>query len=248
MKDGYYIVDTGNYKFDMSVVKYGNNYSIQYGDAMSREGPCVELSYNTNDDYIELQSLAYYPRCANNRDLEKGDGTREMIMSILQICIDAFPDVKRVLLKDVSDFHCNNKRVLLSYYSLLLYGQTWYERHFSARPLHKEDGKTLDNFRKLLLTKPKRGVFSFYEHADCTNWHEYFQNYKQAHGCEVFHEYQKEFEKVAQIKLFYSSWYIRARDVKNYNISYSIKNSKTPKQFGGGMYARTQALTEQDAI
>lgn len=43
MKDGYYVVDTGNYTFDMSVVKYGNNYNIQYGDATSREGPCVEL-------------------------------------------------------------------------------------------------------------------------------------------------------------------------------------------------------------
>lgn len=247
MKDGYYTINTDNYIFDMSVVKYGNNYTIKYGDATNREGPCVELSYNRRDNYIELLSLAYYSRCSKNKQLEPGKGTREMIMSILKICIEAFPDVKRVVLKDVADFHCQGKRVLLSYYSLLLYGQTWYERHFNARPTHKEDIGTLDRFRSLLKTKPKKGVFSFYEPDDCDNWHMFFERYKNTKGCGFFHDFQGEFEKVAQIKLFYSSWYIRARDIKDYDVSYTIKRSKAPKQIGG-IYTRTQALTEQDAI
>jgi hypothetical protein len=247
MKDGYYIVETANYVFDMSVVKYRNNYSIQYGDSTNREGPCVDLLYNTNDDYIELQSLAYYSRCSSNKELEPGTGTREMIMSILKICIEAFTGVKRIVLKDVADFHCNNKRVLLSYYSLLLYGQTWYERHFKARPVHKEDNETLDEFRKPLNDKPKKGVFSFYEPGDYENWHRFFESYKKNNGCGFFHEYQSEFENISQTKLFYSSWYIRARDIKDYDVTYSIKKSKTNKQFGG-VYRRTQALTEEDGI
>ena len=149
-------------------------------------------------------------------------------MSILKICAEAFPDVKRVVFKDVADFHCNGKRVLLSYYSLLLYGQTWYERHFKARPVHKEDNETLDEFRKLLNDKPKKGVFSFYEPGDYENWHRFFESYKKTNDCGFFHEYQGEFESISLTKLFYSSFNFR----KIFNFSkmigtYVLETSRT---------------------
>lgn len=51
MKDGSYIVTTNNYEFELSVraanarelniYKYGNEYSISFGDPTNKEGACA---------------------------------------------------------------------------------------------------------------------------------------------------------------------------------------------------------------
>ena len=187
-----------------------------------------------------MDNISYYSRCSKDKELQKG---AEMIMSALKICIDSFPGIKRVVFKDAADVECDDQKVLLSYLSLLLHGQTWYEKHFKARLGKREK---LDKFRQLLLTKPKKGIFSFYDgKINYQSWHEFFANYKN--NCIFFIKHLEEFGKVSQIKLFYSEWYIRAKDVSNYTINYSIKNTKTPKQFGG-KNRKIQSFTMEDAL
>ena len=77
MKDGSYIVTTNNYEFELfelcsncdfqelsaravsarelNIYKYGNDYSISFGDPTNKEGACVGLTYDiTNPKIIKL--------------------------------------------------------------------------------------------------------------------------------------------------------------------------------------------------
>jgi hypothetical protein len=45
MKEGHYKIITNQYTFGMTISKFENIYTIRYGDATNREGPCVELTY-----------------------------------------------------------------------------------------------------------------------------------------------------------------------------------------------------------
>jgi hypothetical protein len=247
MKEGYYKVKTRDNVFEMSVVKYGSTYSIQFGDPRSREGPCSELSYDTRKPKdLLLENLAYYSRCAYGHDLKQGDGTRDMIYCVLKLCIDVFPEIKNVYFKDVSYFDCeedDRMKVYLSYYDLLLYGQTWYERHFKAIAVDREDRQQIDKFRELLGSKPRKNVFPFYKGEKFDTWHEYFLE-KKRHGCMFFCDNLPAFKHAAQIDLVYKDFKIRARDIREYE--YEIRRSK--KQSGGFSYGRgLQRLTEEDA-
>ena len=212
MIQGSYIVTTNNYEFELNIYKYGDEYSISYGDPSNREGACVGLTYAVSDlTILKLDYLKY--------DLLKGTGTQEMLKSVLQICVGHFPKIKRVVFHDVSCFECNELQVSLTIYYLLLYGHTWYEGKFGAKFMNKTKRKKLDEFKALLNTKPKKNVFSFYDDTiQAANWHEYFRKMKDMNGCEFMMSYRHEIEKVAELKFMYSSWYIPSKVVKTFNV------------------------------
>ena len=220
MTQGSYVVTTDNYKFELNMYKYGDEYSISYGDPTSKEGVCVGLTYDiTEPTMIKLDYLKYEKRCSKDNDLLKGTGTQEMLKSILQICIHQFPQIKRVIFHDVSSFECNDLQVSLSIYYLLLYGDTWYEDKFEAKFTDKKKRIKLDVFKALLNQKPNKNVFSFYDHTiQAETWHEYFRKMKAKIGCEFMMRYQHEIEKVAEIKFMYSSWYITVNTIKSFNL------------------------------
>ena len=201
-KDGYYKVYTNNYIFVLSIFKYGSTYSIKYGDPINSEGPCIELTYQENKRTIKLDNLAHEARCSYSKELERGDGTREMIMSVLTFCIEQFPEVQKVELNDVSAISCENQTLYLAMFYLALHGQTWYEKHFQAKPANKEMKQALHSFKHLLHEKPKPNVFSFYTRLQCKKhafetWHEFFQS----QNCLFFLKNYAELEMVAQTKL-----------------------------------------------
>ena len=246
MKEGDYKITTTNYVFEMQVMEYGGIYEIKYGDPENREGPCIDINYDTrtDDTILKLESISYYERCAKNKSLERGDGTREMLKSVLKICVDKFPNVKKIYFRDVSAFPCANKYTYLSYYSLLIYGQTWYERYFQAKPINKMDRQSLNEFRELLAHKPESGIFTFYKHnTDHKTWNEYFASKKE--DCEFFINIQDEIKKVLKVNLVYSEWYIRAKDVARYDINiHKTEIKKKNRMHSGGKYMR---LTMEDA-
>jgi len=219
MKPGRYQVKTPNYVFLLEIDKYDTTYTIQYGDPSTPEGPCMELTYDTNHpSWIKLDNVSFSPRCADN-GLVHGSGTKEMIQTALKFCIESFPVIRRVVFNDVASFTCNETgvRILLSCYSLALYGQTWYERHFGAVAKDARLRERLDKYRLRLASK-----------------HVSYKVLRDRKGCSAFATIQKEVEHGLGAKLMYSDWYIRSRDVKKYDVTYCVLRLK----YGGGFRFR----------
>lgn len=150
-----------------------------------------------------------------------------MLSSVLKICIINFPAIKKATFHDASVIECGG-RVVLSYYSLLLHGQTWYDRYFNAVPKNKEVRNKLQAFRSLLREKPCRTKFPFAKKVQgFLSWHDYFNHLKREKGCHAFLTIQKEIEHVAGVKLLYSEWYIRSKDIQKLNVDIVIKKKKS---------------------
>lgn len=235
MKQGFYNVKTANYVFLMEVIEYSRYITINYGDPLNKEGPCCILTYDLEiPERIKLDGISYYARCSNGKDLEKSIGTVEMLQSILKICVDSYPEIKRICFNDVSGFECNGKHLYLSYLGLLTHGQTWYERHFSAKSVSTALRDNIQTFKSFLSQKPSRGVFSFYDHTiKAYTWYDYFNTIKKEQGCLFFIENKTEIKAKARLDLLYSEWYISSRKAKSYDIIYEIKRRRRPKQGGG---------------
>lgn len=245
MKEGIYDVKTTNYVFEMSVTLYKTLYTIQYGDPMNREGPCIEITYDSKREcVINLENVGYYPRCTKGPLMDRGEATREMLQSILKLCVEAFPACKKIVFKDVSNFDCDDGQVLLSYHHLLLYGQTWYEKHFGARLSDRDKRSTLEDFRKLLIQKPKKGIFSFYDGKNYDTWHVFFAKAKEIYGCSFFVKNKHTISRVANINLFYSVWYIKAETARNYDVTIRTKLTKKHEFNGGRSSCKLQRLSE----
>lgn len=230
MKEGIYLVRTQSYTFEMHVIHYGTTFTIKYGDPSSREGPCIEITYDTNrESTASLDNLAYYTRCSYDKDLEKRKGTHEMLRSVLKILAKSFPTIKRVILKDVSAFNCNGRDVWLSYYGILVDGETWYEKHFGAKPLDRHIKEPISKFKQLLSTRPKNGVFPFVKSISqpFDTWHEYFRT----KDCTYFLQHMGEIERSSAVKLVYSSWYIPVNKILDYDINIlSVKRVKRSRK------------------
>lgn len=93
---------------------------------------------NPKDAYI--RSIVYHENCNKSGTLESGDGTRQMIGFSLSIVKQFCPWVERFLFRDASSKTCNTgTEIRLAYMYIALYGKTWYERHFGAKLLDRED-------------------------------------------------------------------------------------------------------------
>ena len=231
MKEGSYIIHTNNYKFEMNIYYTNNIYTIEYGDPRNKEGACVGLTYFKNSDFIKLDYLSYFKRCSKDNDLLKGTGTQELLQSILKICIDNF-NIKKVIFNDVSNFECDSEVILLSMYYLLLYGETWYENKFSAKYSSKIIRDSLKLFKLFLKEKPSKGHFSFYDSDIIADtWKEYFIKYKDKYTCLFIKNNLKEIEKKSGIVFKYAELYIKNKNIKKYNINYTIKKQKTGGTF-----------------
>jgi len=227
----------------MDIDHYDQVYTIKYGDPESPQGPCVELTYDESEpSKLKLDYISFFPRCSIKGDLQQGDGTREMLASILKLCSEKFMSIKKIIFNDAAAFECNdeNGRVVLSYYYLLLHGQTWYEKHFHAIPKSKDMRVKLQAFKALLSGRPTRNTFSFCKQQRVHNfdtWHKYFETMKRESSCRAFMDIQKEVEHVARVKLLYSEWYIRSRDMRKLDVGVKVKRIKA--QGGGGFGVMT---------
>jgi hypothetical protein len=120
------------------------------------------------------------------------------------------------------------KRVNLALKSLLVHGETWYQRHLGAKPSSQNIRAIVESFTCFLKTKPKKGVFTFFKDDDgkYEDWYAMFAT----HDCLFFNEHQREIERVMEAKpLFYSDWYISRRVIEKYQHTF-----KVCKQMRGG--------------
>lgn len=254
MKPGSYQVKTNNFVFYLELVSYDEYHTFNFGDPFSPEGPCCTLTYDANrPERLKLDSVVYDARCSDGMNLQRGEGTIEMLRSILSLCVHVFPAIKRVYFNDVSSFECNGHNVLLSYTGLLIHGDTWYGRHFGAQPASKRLREKIKDFLVFLNEPPSRGVFTFFGgESDWPSWHEFFLHARNQHGCEFFITNKLEIKAKAKMDLLYSEWYITSTTVKTYDVTHEIRKVRRRSMPGGGGWRgvpmMTQRLTYEDSF
>ena len=92
--------------------------------------------------------------------MEKGESTIIMLKGLLKFVVEHEPDNKFVYFYDISEFDCElvgkeyTITILLPYNNFILYGKTWYERHFNA----EINDDTLNKQIMIALTKLKESV------------------------------------------------------------------------------------------
>jgi hypothetical protein len=232
MKNGIYVVKTGDLEFTLHVVHYDSIYTVRFGDTDNQaEGPCMELTYDTNEPHLlKLDNVQYRSTCTDNTKMKPGKHTRIMIRTALTICVQHFPDIRRVRFFDVSEVECQKSQNLnLGYFSLVLHGQTWYERHFKAKPTLTINKQKLEAFRMLLQKQVANDVFNgiHVQRNDRRSWMEYFNALREKEGCQAFVSLIPAIERASKIKLLYSEWYIKHTHIKSWNAQFSLKRAKT---------------------
>lgn len=152
-----------------------------------------------------IHQLTHDKRCAlrspDDNGLENGRGTFEMVMSTLSLCRGLF-GVDSFTLEDASKFNCEvaEKHVQLRIHNLLVYGESYYERRFQAKPVYNSDihdwekvkhdlkGVVMSNYSELI----NQGVIDrideeyieplmrvVYQHQGRSTWKELFSSINQ---------------------------------------------------------------------
>jgi hypothetical protein len=147
-KEGMYMIKSRSLFFLVTIARRTRDVYMVYVNAVPKKHSdhynilkqkhCTEVQITTSP---ERESSGYITRinhdsvCSLVDTLPNGTGTREMVLSVLSLCSLIF-GVTTFSLEDQSVFTCphNKEEVDLMYHSLLVYGQTWYERKFDAVP------------------------------------------------------------------------------------------------------------------
>lgn len=137
-------MEDGKHRNIMGTLYVGNPKT---GD---RNEACVTVRVNYPDSIIDFEekyqrksqidaSVAsliltkHYSKCAENRNLLKGEGTKEMITAAMSFIKQICPFIKEFDLNDASSKECDNKSpITLPYFYITNKGKTWYESKFGA--------------------------------------------------------------------------------------------------------------------
>lgn len=217
--EGAYSIITDMYAFAMTISKYETFYTIRFGDAYNRTGPCMEFTYDVNNaSIIKLDNLEYRSSCANGDILLRGKGTIHMVQCALKHILTIFPKIKRVHLQDATHIECNGHQLPLLYIYVLCHGQTWYAKHFQAKPIKKSLADRLQDITTLLSSKPSAHLGASFKGSEgFPSWQAYFQSHK--HSCKFFWDKLLEIKDLLRVPLLYSEWYIPRKAITSYDIN-----------------------------
>ena len=242
MKEGHYKITTNQYTFDMTISKFENIYTIRYGDATNREGPCVELTYDlTTPSKLKLDNLEYKTHCSDGGNLKRGEGTIHMIQSVLKLLMSQFPKLSKVSLHDVATIQCKQHSVSLAYIYVLCYGTTWYGKYLHAKPKNKDIKRGLDDLQHTLSQDPHARPLGFKPSSDHTTWYDYFQSKKDSKDCMFFWDNMPSIKALVKVPLTYSEWYVSRKHIDKYedvHITLISKTTDTRNHHKGGSTLR----------
>lgn len=146
-------ITTTNYKFKI-YIENDDGRLIYHLRGPKLE--CVTLEYA--DDVMVMQNLSHHTTCSLETTLKRHEGTIEMAKATIQYALSDLTKqdkkVDYVEFTDNSTFTCGKERVILSNYSFLTKGQTWYEKYFGATLKNSTKRKILNIARNKLYKKP----------------------------------------------------------------------------------------------
>lgn len=103
---------------------------------------CLKITVNTRSmglrgstiqdtSYTHISDIGYDENCSVTSILKRKDGTKQMLLATLALCVQLF-GVEKIQLVDASGFECEDEYIDLFLHNLLVYGKTWYERKHGA--------------------------------------------------------------------------------------------------------------------
>lgn len=98
---------------------------------------CMSV-YIDEDNTLLLSYLKYRPTCSITHDMSSGESTIHMIKGLLKFVMEKEPKYNSIHFEDISTFDCilpgknNTIQISLPFFNFVVYGKTWYERHFQA--------------------------------------------------------------------------------------------------------------------
>lgn len=158
------LITVGKYKFqiiDNTLYAreeiYCRNFKI--GGSKSE---CVNVSIQYDDNVpisAKIPYIAYDPDCSDSIPLDRGQGSKIMIKTLLDYIHMKIPTITEISFEDKSNIECANEKEIkekgskfrkkgsnivpipLYYFSIAFNGETWYEKYFNARHknLHKHN-------------------------------------------------------------------------------------------------------------
>lgn len=125
----YYKITYNGKSFVASYERQGNHFF-----RVRLEG-CITIHIYSDKNCCYLIHAIHHKECS----LDNETYIRDMIFATLQLCKHLHPTLKYMILQDDSFIQCQNgKQLPLPDVYMLLYGQTWYQKHFGATPEDKK--------------------------------------------------------------------------------------------------------------
>lgn len=167
-------------------------------DGNVREGGAGGASGSKDKSITQVASLGHGKNCSVTELLPNKQGTKQMFLLTLALCVEKI-GVERIQLIDASNFMCGDMIVDLYIHNLLVYGETWYERKYGAKPEDSQDalkkakealGETVSApFSDHLINSTDNSIFKsiIRTHTGVTSWIRLFASINSADGgCEFF--------------------------------------------------------------
>jgi hypothetical protein len=217
------------------------------GDLISIGGKnfCVQITYKNEDDIVLNSLETKYGKCEIDNKEIQGPLTVHMVHLAFTILKENHPNSKIVKFIDSSSFMCEGRPMGLMKTSLLLHGETYYQRKFGAIPRRADDTQMVREFKEAWLNSKLPDSFDFINkdlnqiltdiYKSCKTWAEFSGKLNERFGRKVCSYILPWFlEAVATIydREITTLWFIDITDKPNISyerISYSGGRRKTLK-------------------
>ena len=128
-KTRYFRISYEDYVFFASLNK---DHEFEMGNLNSKDGSRVQIDVHHSKQKADLGGVMFNRNCPANKELARKEGTVSLVRCALKVVLLLYPSITYFTLTDKSWFECRNRNVHLCNHNFLLYGKTWYQRHFEA--------------------------------------------------------------------------------------------------------------------
>jgi hypothetical protein len=225
------------------------------------EDACITISVffpsnNTliNSSIASLILVKYYESCSENKDLQQGEGTVDMINTSMSFVKNLCPFVKEFKLNDASTKRCENGSIIsLPYFYITQKEITWYEGRFKAYLKEPEYSAYKTIVKKLMTSKlPQFEVFkalyikdtpdtiinelkSVYSEGDTFKifFQKLYQKYDKAMGCIILQPWIDNLMSIIGLQKYVAmmNWYISVDTIPDYVFKKNNKNTYKVNNF-----------------
>jgi hypothetical protein len=198
----FYRIQSGTYVFYATIHKEDEDETQYLYIGSKRRPMCMHIVMDSPTVTIaRLQNVSYDERCASNEPMPRKIGTRAMVRGAFACVRKLFPTVKTLLVNDESTFECDGQKVVNANMSFILKGKTWYEDHFQAEPVNKDNYEELKRsyahselhttpFSRIwkhsldLTNIPRKEALQLYKSSK--TWQDFYQAIYRAYQCVPF--------------------------------------------------------------
>lgn len=237
--------------------------TVQYPESIQEFEEKYQRPSVIDPTIASLVLTKYSPACAENRPLQGGEGTIEMILASMSLVKQVCPFVREFDLNDASSNQCDNgSSISLPYFYVTNHHKTWYEAKFNARlkPDHLMESyqqtletllssplEPFDVFQARFLSRVNPvltdAIRQSYERTDTVDT--FFKQLYEQHGtkmvCMLLQGWIDEYMRLMKIEPFvkHHKWYISADSVPNHRFRNEKRVHRVTRKKNNAVRRRT---------